>query len=279
MGHELKLRRAYHHLQDLDAKMTAWLDTELASVVTEPDPEHTGFFLVKVTASRPPADPFSLIIGDCIQNMRAALDQLAFSLASAYTVPLPDDWARKSQFPIFGDEDRQGRSGVGPAMFSNNGTAKIRGIDPAAQVIIERLQPYHQGQNFRTHPLWILCELSNIDKHRLIHPVVGSFVGVGITLSETGGFVTPTARAGAPSDSLQMEVFEGIVEGETVVARVNTRFSEEDDELKVDFVVPLRIVLEEYAPGDHPGESVVDTLTEIYKFICTDVFPPLSRYL
>lgn len=279
MDHELKLLRAYHHLQDLDAKQAAWLDTELAGVVTEPDPEHSGYFMVKVTATRPPADPFGLIIGDCVQNMRSALDQLAFTLASAYTIPLPDDIAQDSQFPIFGDEDRKGRPGAGPRLFSSNRGRMIRGIDPAAQTIIEGLQPYHRGQDFRTHPLWILRELSNIDKHRLIHPIVAAFKGVMMDLSETGRFVVPTARAGAPGDPLQMDVFESIVEGETIVARVNTRFAEEDDEMKVNFNVPLRILLEEAAPGNWPGESVVDNLAVVYNFICTDILPPLSKYL
>jgi hypothetical protein len=29
------------------------------------------------------------------------------------------------------------------------------------------LQPYHRGDKARGHPLWVLHELSNLDKHRL----------------------------------------------------------------------------------------------------------------
>jgi len=82
--------------------------------------------------------------------LRAALDLLAFNLASVYTVPLSDDVAESSEFPIFGDEDRQGNTGVGATRFNSasnagipnrgSGLYKIRGVNPGAQTIIEALR-------------------------------------------------------------------------------------------------------------------------------------------
>jgi len=47
---------------------------------------------------------------------------------------------------------------------------RITDIPSGAQVEIEGLQPYNRRQDDPTRdPLWILNELSNIDKHRLPH--------------------------------------------------------------------------------------------------------------
>jgi hypothetical protein len=96
--------------------------------------------------------------------MRSGLDHLAYALAAAHTVPLPADFAEESEFPIFGDRDRQGRLGTGVSRFANTGRGgglhKIRGVDPRAQAIIEGSQPHQRGQDFASDPLWKLHELS-----------------------------------------------------------------------------------------------------------------------
>ncbi len=49
----------------------------------------------------PPTAELSLIIGDCIHNVRSALDNLAFELTLAYKgAPLPSSVETSSQFPI-----------------------------------------------------------------------------------------------------------------------------------------------------------------------------------
>lgn len=280
MDHELKLIRAHYHLQQLDTEMNAWLDIQRQSIVTEPDPDNPGYFLVKVTAPRPPADPFGVMVGDCVHNMRSALDHLAFALLKRHTPTLTDKLIKDSEFPIFGDEDRQGNTGAGPKLFHNGAMkTKIAGVAPAAQTEIERLQPYHRGKDWRGHHLWVLSVLANIDKHRLIHPVVAAYAATVMKFAHgaAAGFAIPYR---APGDiGYAMHVFDGIVEGETVVARVQTRPSMDGDEMTVDFDVPLKVMFEQAAPGDPPGESIVDTLAAIYSYIRTDVFPPLTPYL
>src|SRR5262249_31230433 len=83
--------------------------------------------------------------------------------ASAYTKPLPRQIAKSSAFPIFNNGPHYRGRGGPPA------SRKIRGISREGQAIIERLQPYHRRKNPRLKALWRLEELSNIDKHRLIH--------------------------------------------------------------------------------------------------------------
>ena len=132
---------------------------------------------------QPPKNPISLLIGDALHNMRSALDTLAYALASAFTKPLSEDIANRSDF-IFGDEDRKGNVGVGSALF-HAGAAKIEGWHPDAQTAVEGLQPYQRGKSFRTDPLWTLHDLDRINKHRLLHITVAQSTG---TLWQINGF-------------------------------------------------------------------------------------------
>ncbi len=146
-----------------------------------------GVLTAYATAENPPTDPLSLLIGDVVHNLRSALDSLAFALATAFTTPLPEKFARTSEFPIFGDEDGQGRAGTGRAQFNRrdgqgrpargSGLAKIQGWHPSAQAAVEQLQPYQRGLDFRADPLWVVHELDRLDKHRLLHTVVAGFAG------------------------------------------------------------------------------------------------------
>ena len=46
----------------------------------------------------------------------------------------------------------------------------LKGISKAARDEIESLQPYKRGDRARLHPLAVLNDLNNTDKHRTIHP-------------------------------------------------------------------------------------------------------------
>lgn len=187
--HELKLRRAFKHFRDLNHEIAGWLGEDHCSVRQEYDPDGTTL-VVYATAEQPPNDEWGVLIGDCFHNLRSGLDALAHALASAHTVPLTDEIAYTSEFPIFGDEDRAGNSGVGCGAFHKthikghragqpmpySGLHKIRGWCPDAQTVVERLQPYH-GPDFREHPLWLMHDLDRVSKHRLLHTTIAASTG------------------------------------------------------------------------------------------------------
>ena len=144
-----------------------------------------GVLTAYVTAEQPPTDPISLLIGDAMHNLRSALDVLAFSLAAAHTKPLPKEIADRSEFPIFGNENGDGRDlfhrvnkKTGRPAFGS-GLIKIDGWHPGAQAAVERLQPYKRGNEFRSDPLWLLHELDRISKHRLLHVGIAASAGTG----------------------------------------------------------------------------------------------------
>jgi hypothetical protein len=124
--------------------------------------------VVLATGESPGSDPLGLIAGDCIHNLRASLDLLAYALLEAnFRVKgdaVQERVAKLSEFPIFND----------PKKYLEKRKSLIGGLSDAAQKAIDELQPFQtSGAN---HPLWLLRSLDNINKHRLlnvIYPVVG----------------------------------------------------------------------------------------------------------
>jgi hypothetical protein len=49
-------------------------------------------------------------------------------------------------------------------------------LSPRHREIVKKVQPYHRGDQARTHPLAVLADLSNTDKHRIVNPTY-SFMG------------------------------------------------------------------------------------------------------
>lgn len=165
--HELKLRRASKHMRMFRLMSATWRRRHPLHFRTQ-GAVGDEVIVVLATGESPGSDPLGLIAGDCIHNLRASLDLLAYALLEAnYRVKgesVPESLARLSEFPIFNDarkylERRQGLIG---------------GLANGAQEAIDELQPFQtSGAN---HPLWLLRSLDNINKHRLlnvIYPVVG----------------------------------------------------------------------------------------------------------
>ena len=53
----------------------------------------------------------------------------------------------------------------------------IRNLCRKHQTLIERLQPYKRGGGGLNNPLYLLKEINNADKHRLIQVVAGRWIG------------------------------------------------------------------------------------------------------
>lgn len=97
----------------------------------------------------------ALIIGDCLQNLRTALDYLVWELVlAAQNVP-----GKKNAFPVclnaksFKEAVRNGR---------------IDGVPEDAKRLVETLQPYLDSRGTEGNVLVVLDELTNINKHRRV---------------------------------------------------------------------------------------------------------------
>ncbi len=136
LGCRWKLQQAWRHLQSIDADVGAFL----ARDDVEP-PAYLG-----------------VLVGDFLHNLRCVLDHLVWQLVLLNE----QEPSYRHQFPI---TDK-------PGAFAG-ATDSLRGVATEHQALIEQFQPYHvDGGNPSQHMLAVLRDLSNIDKHRFVHPVL-----------------------------------------------------------------------------------------------------------
>jgi hypothetical protein len=142
-----KLDRAEKHIQELTAALLSFKNGEPYKLATKEDPK-TRCLVYYITKADdiPAAIPF--IAGDALQNIRTALDHLAWQL-----VPV-NERGPQTAFPIFDDASK----------YQTGKTQRIKGIPNAAMDLVDAAKPY-KGGNER---LWRLHRLNNIDKHRLL---------------------------------------------------------------------------------------------------------------
>jgi len=175
-AHDLKLQRAGQHLKELEGEIDGWVKGDGYSIRIEPDPDpqHREYEIKAYILREITEDPFSLLIGDFLQNARAALDYIAFALCEAGAEGgLSDETALNVGFPVVGDVDREGFSGRGGDRFDQLASQKIPTVTKPVRTAIEESQPYYTGGEFWAYePLWVLHELARFDRHRFLHPAV-----------------------------------------------------------------------------------------------------------
>jgi hypothetical protein len=239
---ETKLAWAKSHLELLYGEIAQFTANPYA-VMREDDLEH-GWHILRLKLLDVPRR-ISLIAGDAVYSMRASLDQLAWSLARPSGIP------KRVAFPIID----------GPTLTKerlDSFKRSLAGVPPEAICEIDSLQPYHRGTHYKTHPLWRLDELCNLDKHRRI-PANGSIAVLN---------------------------FPNLVPGDP--ASMTTTITTSDEGFVVRIPIALKNKLDGYKTqafevmfgGDASGISEhFRGLIQIYKFIAEDVLPRFARFL
>lgn len=164
-GHPLagvlaKLARAQEHLDALDVEIASFMEREPYGISYERNPDGSDHSFRGQVREQPPLS-IGILVGDCLQNMRAALDHLAWQLAIASGKAEP---SRQTAFPIC-DTRESFRSKVTKP--------KVKDLTAECRAVVEKLQPFQIGGEARDHWLWHLNELSRVDRHRVPH-VVGA---------------------------------------------------------------------------------------------------------
>jgi hypothetical protein len=199
-----KVVRAAEHFKALEAELQAYFQSRPARMVVEKDPtEDRADVVFRKNLPIPIRIPY--IIGDCIQNVRSALDYLVRELVLAANGQPTDH----EMFPIcdcpkvFKDAVRRGQ---------------IAGVPKDADAVIESLQPYKLGEDWEKSTLWVLNEFANINKHRRIlvtelRAGTGNFeiVNRGGQLWTRGGFppIQQNAKVGTYTPSTNKMHVEG----------------------------------------------------------------------
>ncbi len=156
---DLKLKRAAQFAEELRSAVNEYRFGDSFHVEQAPDEEQRSIAFTLRVSVPPPLDEWSLLLGDCVHNLRAALDHLAWQLDakpdSGTTFPMsqkvPDHWP--------------------PACVAR--------MEPDAQLIIDAVQPHWEELNGRLparHPLATVHALDIDDKHKVL---IGTAEAVG----------------------------------------------------------------------------------------------------
>ncbi len=124
--------------------------------------------------------------------------------------------------------------------------------------LIKTLQPYTRGNTYKTHPLWQLNKLSNLDKHEVIGY---SGTTVQFRFIRFDGLPDPPWRN--LEDSPEVEVL--------------IPFSRKD-KVKIEYLTPDFIF---GRPMDSPGsvfELSEADIAEIHRFVTVEVLPKFGRF-
>jgi hypothetical protein len=152
----LRVDRAGEHLADLQFRVDAFAESQKDKLTVE---LHEEGPVIRNEGDDPPR-VFSVIVGEVIYNLRAALDYLVYALAWLDS----RTHQAKTQFPI---EDT-------PEGFRGRRKTYLKGVSDEHVAAIQRLQPC-DGCDWTA----ILRDISNQDKHWALEIVV----------SETSGFI------------------------------------------------------------------------------------------
>lgn len=135
------------------------------------------------------------LIGEYVHDLRSGLDHLAWQLVlRAKGTPTV-----KTCFPIKDSDpgaDKKGRPRT-PGVAG--------GVSVAARTVIREAQPYQWGSRYSEHPLWLLHQLWNIDKHRYVI-AKGSFSSVVLPLGAPSFRFTSRLDVVAPHSARLMLV-------------------------------------------------------------------------
>jgi hypothetical protein len=146
-GVNLKLGRAQKHLHDAEVIIQKMAKAKCV-VTTEKQPDGTSIFTLRIEAN--PPDDLSIIAGDFLCNVRAALDHLVAQLVVCNGGSATDN---KTYFPICPSHPD----------FVKNGIPKLKGVSLNEIALIETLQPYRTGDTLNR-----LARLNNADKHHTL---------------------------------------------------------------------------------------------------------------
>lgn len=241
----LRLEHARSHRDVFKRELDLFMDSKPYRVGHEVEPQ-SGDQLVWIEPVGPMPPRLAFLVGDCIHNLRATLDNLITVLPGA-------DSAR-SAFVIL---EQRAVNNVGKPVPFADAARRLKGIDEAAIQLIESLQPY-QRPDPQGSQLLKLDRLWNRDKHREPSLVLNSARSSRLVFERNSGWSVVSSQLGA-FDKRQ------------VLWRLTRTSPELAPNAYYDAEVAVDVVFE---PGGPAGGELVDrTLVDLYDHIREDVLP------
>lgn len=254
-GAQLKLARADTHLKLVKSAIEEMIGPDAELIPGEFDAEGEQYVFRAQRDSWHP-DWLAPAIGDCVHNLRAALDYIVWELVRA----AGHVGSTSTEFPIFTD----------PKLYARFAPKKLRGIDPRAQTVIERSQPFAGPNSQPAHPGWrdpefeplaLLYGLDIWDKHRSLN-LTEDALALTLVIPPEYGIYT----SGTPF-TLPGRFKRGAIIGRLHAAKAD---------MHVHLSARTHIVFERDGPA--AGEDVIKTLNHIRQEVRTRVLPAFAEF-
>lgn len=242
-----KIERAKEHLLQLDDELHTYLDGDPMALVRQIQPDGETSVIAVQVVTQPPVS-LSVLVGEIAHQLRSAVDHIAYGLVLA----AGNSPTRRTSFPVCKTR---------PNRLSVDG-----GVSSEALTRVDELQPYQQREP-TAHPLYVLNELWNVDKHRNLHLTA-------LMLTNTQVFLSPPDGFSLVGGQFQTKVIcdDGIIG----VFRFSN--GEIDPDLEITAMGSSFVALGEPGPwpNDHPVQSLLEHL---YNYVSKEMFPRFEPLL
>ena len=157
-GVRLKIGRAEEHFQSVKNVVSAQLKPEAYDAIFKVNADFTRYSVILKILKDIPFDQMALIAGDCVHNLRSALDHLIYSMAVHLEHGnIPTNW-KKLAFPI----------AASSSDFADMGF-RIKSLPDRVRTAIESVQPYNRPHAELPPLLGLLHYFDLADKHRVLN--------------------------------------------------------------------------------------------------------------
>lgn len=264
---ELKLARASEQVRVLDEAVTSWAVANPLVATCKLREGRLGFRVTQQEFLQPaPLENWGLLAGECIHNLRSALDNLAFALARLNRDP--PERPKGIAFPIYTEK----------VLFEKNGRKNIDQLPQAAACLVQKLQPFQRDGSAalgtpERDALVLLQWLSNNDKHQI--PSVVLIAPTEISHSFSATFQSEDdAAANVPPDTT---IWAGPLRAGAVLLEYRTKhpLASAGGRFEGKAIVALQINSEPQAIV-----PVLQALTQYVGLVCAQFAPffaPLQR--
>jgi hypothetical protein len=210
------------------------------------DPKTNDWVVTVAYVAEFPA--LSLFVGDAANNFRSALDYLIYEMAyvDGGGVDAPHG---RTQFPIM----------RWPSDFRDRTTNMLENISNPHRAMIERFQPYNSWKGLDFHPLGLLRDISDDDKHRLVVTTPVTAAGFEGRFPHWGENCHVEGKISGRS------VTRHPLEIGTEVLRIGLVITGPNPKMKVDTEVPIEVSLVNGLPVDYALAEIAKAVEVVRK--------------
>ena len=246
----LKLDRAAGHLREIKAIDASFADVEINMPFVRDEERGVGYFEVRLP--EPPAT-IGPIIGDFLHNLRPCLDYLVWQVVLSNPPHAPGKW---NMFPVCQSQS---------AFDEQVKKRRLDGVPPEAVAVVRSLQPFDSPE----HPLALLVELYNADKHQDLHLAISIASEMDIVHLRNGEVVMRTTLGG--EDVRNGAVYGGVgISLDTLPSGLK---------MEVFGRAEAFVAFKDLASQSDEPIPVVQTLEEMLSFLVNSVVPRLRPFI